>query len=356
MKTVVFAALSLLFSPILSSANQETDHDSYSACIWGDPHFATYDGLLFDCQSIGDFTYAQSDGGFLLQGRQHQFGPNAASVVKALAVRETESGATVEVTSSGEYFLDGRYVDPWLGHKDNQVRLTKEAIHFKESGIKVDFRIRRVDIIQPAEFLEICVFVPKTYAENNNVVGLLGKADGDISNDLQTADGKEEQVTASLMDSSFPLKNDHCRNNWCIKDLADSLFSFDGGSGFQASCTDPDGETVDLDGACPEHVIRCNGNNACLMDSVVFGFEAGQASLQAQAAAEVGKACACGKTCASGICVDNQCQTCKEACSRPKNEECPMPLEDQNGKNPCQNTICSYTEIRLTTIVSIFPN
>lgn len=79
---------------------------------------------------------------------------------------------------------------------------------------------------------------------------------------------------------------EYCTTNWCIRDAAESLFTYEEGSSFDefSECDAPFTSGVDLGTATSAIAELCGANEACLVDGIIGGTGDAQNSLEEQAA------------------------------------------------------------------------
>ncbi len=170
---------------------------------FGDPHVKTLDGYTYDFQAIGTFTYlASSRNDFEIQVQQQAYRNLAyASVNSALTVRDGIDRV--------EWAMDRP--DPLLNgvarpmDAGTQVKLrSRGTLRRTEDGYLFISSVGdRLTIVVSSEMVDF--YLRLASHRRGKVRGLLGNFDGDVDNDLKTADGRVIVLSAGVMDFTHPL-------------------------------------------------------------------------------------------------------------------------------------------------------
>ncbi|WP_394554965.1 VWD domain-containing protein [Agromyces sp. MMS24-JH15] len=214
---------------------------------WGDPHLATFDGLRFDMMTRGEFVVARDEqDGFEVQGRQEAVrgGTGVASGNSAIAIavdghRMTLTGDGFSLDAEVVTRVDGRVVGT------DDFALGSARVVRDES----DYGSRRWTVtladggtVQATWTAWFFVDLSFDAERASRLVGLLGSADGDASNDLSLPDGTVLPPDADL--------EDDWAQSWWVDDES-SLFDYDAGrtpESYRGAAGDPAvlrGEEVD---------------------------------------------------------------------------------------------------------------
>jgi hypothetical protein len=322
--------------PINTSTTKTTPITFNKACLSGDPHLTTFDGLQWDCQSVGEHIIMKSTlTRRQVQGRFTRVGTRDVSVMHGIAIQD-EGGAAIplvqltipQVTMEGDgittlvdakngcklqLFVDGATYDLAQGFKSAQVEIKSAgsmtySIKYTESQFTVTVRMG----FWNGCLLNACVQVPKS----DTVVGLLGKPDGNAQNDWMTRAGEAVPVPAAQIDRVKKVAYDYCRNNWCLKtaDKGLSLFKynqvgFDFKYFMQCDLEYGVSDVEFIDTVTKEVADFCKTDLPCLMDGVAGGIEGAKQTrfnkleLQDTQCKKEGGACDAG-CCAGFTCVD----------------------------------------------------
>lgn len=253
------------------------------ACVWGDPHVNTYDGLNYDCQGQGDYVLQRGlDTGLELQARFKNVGDNQASVTKHISIKTGfPNEPTVEIDTTYNYmryYADGEEVA--LEHKfitEGTYAFERPNIHFiykwpdryfwfPQSGISLHYRFKRSKKL--GTYLNACLCVPDDVKEKN-FVGMFGSPDGKPGNDFMDRTGKDLEHGGN---TPWQFGYDHCTKNWCIDDNNDNNFLKPGNP---EDCKIPYDPTIENEVKNAPKALRdvCGTNTACLIDGAVGSVE-----------------------------------------------------------------------------------
>jgi len=170
---------------------------------FADPHLKTLDGYTYDFQAIGNFTYfATNRNDVEIQVQQQAYKDlRYASINSALAVRDGAdriewaidrpdpllNGVAKPMTAGSEMKLRSR----------GMLRRTADGYLFLSSaGDRLTVRVS-------SEMLDF--YLRPAPHRRGKVRGLLGNFDGDVDNDLKTADGRLIALSSGAMDYNHPL-------------------------------------------------------------------------------------------------------------------------------------------------------
>lgn len=271
------------------------------ACLSGDPHITTFDGFQWDCQGHGEFVMAKS----LItqreiQGRFKQFGNRGGvSIARGFVIQdegdtpkvqitspETRSGFAQEFGSSRcrlQLFVDNKQED-LFNFENDKVRVERLSngstirVSYKDSGLRVELRVGGGTNCM----MNICLSMPES---NDQLVGLLGSPDREISNDWMDKSGTVVAGRTRRGKAAY----DYCVQNWCIRDEKESLFFYNQiGANFPhfSRCDLPhNGKVVEqlLHEITPEIEALCGTRLSCLEDAVFGGIEMARDALLMQA-------------------------------------------------------------------------
>ncbi|MEP4194439.1 MAG: Calx-beta domain-containing protein [Aliishimia sp.] len=197
------------------------------ADVFGDPHIVTLDGLGYDFQAVGEYVLIESTmlddpRDFQVQVRFEPLpGSDLVSVTTRMAV--DVNGKTIEIDAVGDnpLLVDGVTIsaeDLATGALDVDDDGRLDVFFDEELGtftivlndLNEQLMVKNVDGV-----LNICVFLSSAEGGHaNNVQGLMGNADGDISNDLMLRDS-----TTTFVDPTFEELYVTYANSWEVTDV-----------------------------------------------------------------------------------------------------------------------------------------
>jgi len=321
---------------------------------WGDPHVVPFDGGQWDCQGTGEFVLAKATLNdyaydFEAHTRYWRFDRTGInySFTTGLAMKQD---VTVQLTIAEKVypystmFADlpvNFYVDgvPRLltqGSGDHRVIATVDGFNvmlfFVSTGIAATIHVRPNSvsghIIDIPGSLTTYICLPDDNPDIVDVMGLLGTPNEDLSDDWMDVNG-------NTINKGSTNAFDYCTNTWCIRDEAQSLFTYDEGYDFAHYERCDDGKnTRHLEEATPEPSDKVkeicaavDDNEGCLLDGANGGVPAAEIAVEAitglnnkkieskKAMTTDDVACCSSdfKTCDAG-CSDkkHQCATCRE--------------------------------------------
>ena len=255
-----------------------------------DPHIVTLDGLSFDCQARGEFTMVKSlDSLFHIQGRFTKAAMSGvgatASVTSGIVIRETDApliqvsydsnvANSVQACSSAVKLYENGIAKPLPPASTTNVSISilnnDEIVLMYSSGLEMHIYIRYSESF--GCFFSQWTVLPENYRSNETLTGLLGNANGDPNDDWQTKLG----ATLPTPDSNFALFQggyDYCRTEWCLRNVADSLFTYGNGESFATyfDCDAPYSSALEdaVATISPEIRTICGTSMECLIDGAV---------------------------------------------------------------------------------------
>lgn len=213
------------------------------------------DRLRFDCQVGGEFTTVTSleDPTFQIQERFTSVGSNfcsQASVSTGVAIHDV--GQTFQISTprssngTGLNMIGGCPIDFYfnetattlgtdLGDASEAtvaVSGTRINIEYKQTFVSIDITVRESASFG-CHFL-VQVFMPTAYRTGSTILGLLGTPNGLRSDDWRSPNGTILSTPSTAEESIFSTSYNYCRENWCIKDNASSVFVYGEGESFDA--------------------------------------------------------------------------------------------------------------------------
>ena len=169
----------------------------------GEPHVKTLDGYAYDFQAIGTFTYlASARNDFEIQVQQQAYRSlRYVSFNSAVAVRDGADRI--------EWSIDRP--DPLLNGvarpmaEGSEVKLRSRGIlrRTPEGYLFVSSAGDRLIVVASTEMVDF--YLRPARHRRGKVRGLLGNFDGDVDNDMTTADGRLIAVSTGVMDFYHPL-------------------------------------------------------------------------------------------------------------------------------------------------------
>ena len=263
------------------------------AWIYGDPHITTMDGLEFDCQARGEFSLLKSlDSPFHIQSRftkvsSPDISDATASVTSGLVIRESEQSPLIQVSLregtadsiEGCFNLiqlyENRIERPLSsGASSSSVTISvlndEIIIAFSGAGVEVHMYVKSSASF--GCFFTHWIYLPDNYRSGERFVGLLGNVNGDPDDDWLTKEGGI-LPTPSTSEALFQGGYNYCREEWCVRSVSDSLFTYDVDESF-ALYFDCDAEYETgledaVENAPPELKNICGENVKCIIDGLV---------------------------------------------------------------------------------------
>jgi hypothetical protein len=267
------------------------------ACLSGDPHITTFDGLNWDCQSVGEHILFKSlVTRRQVQGRFTRVLDMDVSVMQAVVIQDEGDVYIPKVqlsmpVASGEGLTtvvgtNNCKLQLWVDDKIQDLKLgfRNEHVEIKLDGVTVSIKYLESKFLSTVRMsywngclLNACFEVPTS----DTIVGMMGNPDGNAQNDWMTRTGDVVPVPPDQIDRLKRKAYDYCRNNWCIKtaDKSLSLFEYNqAGFNFEHfnRCDLEYGTRIVefVDDADEDMVAFCKGDMPCLMDAIVGGLEA----------------------------------------------------------------------------------
>jgi ribosomal protein L18E len=191
---------------------------------WGDPHYVTSDGLIYDMQACGEFVLVEtrnvSDPSPLtVQTRTAMYGPNV-SVNTAVATLVDGHRVTIDTLETEPLRIDGQVATIESG---DSVALGGGQIHYDAGVYSIVFPTQeRLIVTDRGSYVDVrlCASADRP---DGSLHGLLGNFDGNVANDLATRDG-----TVLPTQPTFAQLYDTFANSWRITQ-AESLFDYRAG-------------------------------------------------------------------------------------------------------------------------------
>jgi hypothetical protein len=191
---------------------------------WGDPHYVTADGLIYDMQACGEFVLVEtrnvSDPSPLtVQTRTAMYGPNV-SVNTAVATLVDGHRVTIDTLETEPLRIDGQVMTIASG---DSVALGGGQIHYDAGVYSIVFPTQeRLIVTDRGSYVDVrlCASADRP---DGSLHGLLGNFDGNVANDLATRDG-----TVLPTQPTFAQLYDTFANSWRITQ-AESLFDYRAG-------------------------------------------------------------------------------------------------------------------------------
>ncbi len=172
---------------------------SIAGAAWGDPHLITFDGLMYDFQSAGEFVLVQSTDEANPLEMQIRTTPvsDVVSVVTAFATEVGDTRVTINALEEVPLRIDG--VETAFD-TSGPVTVGDGDLFFDGQTITITYGSGdqvRVDLFE--DFLSVQPFLDEVLRPSA-VQGLLGNADGVTTNDLAAPDGTPFDQPLSFTD------------------------------------------------------------------------------------------------------------------------------------------------------------
>jgi len=257
-----------------------------------------------------------------------------------------------------QFFVDGDQYDIYeYEHPDDKVRVTVSTIGrievlYPESGLSIALSMTYWN----GCLLNSCITIPRC---GDDIVGLLGNPDGNAANDWMTRDGTPVPIPQNddLRHHSVAAFN-YCQENWCIRDEAESLFTYNQvGLDYEdfAMCDLPFKTMIRdhiLDKVTPEITEVCGEDIDCITDAVMGDIESARIAKNMRAGElheecrPRGGECFDGNCCDGLVCRQNHGITgtiCMDPDAIARQPECLLETAMCGpGKDPCcDGMICS---------------
>ena len=208
------------------------------ADIFGDPHLVTLDGLGYDFQAAGEFTLVENTSGADLnvQVRTEPVpGSDLVSVITAMAT-DMGQGASIMIDAfaAPALLVDGVATEVTPTGADPITVGDGQVFFDGETYIVVFGSGEALSIKVFDGFMNVCVFLDPA-RDNDSVRGLLGNANGDLSDDFALRDGSpipESEITIAdgVPSLDFDFLYGAFADSWRITDDS-SLFVYSGETG-----------------------------------------------------------------------------------------------------------------------------
>ncbi|MBN8455469.1 VWD domain-containing protein [Accumulibacter sp.] len=190
--SVLLSALSSNVQPGRLQATGTIVDDEQVECgyAWGDPHYVTADGLVYDMQSCGEFVLVETSSSsdpnpVIVQTRTALYGPNV-SVNTAVATLVDGHRVTINTYANEPLRIDGSEQSLAPGES---TALGAGRIHFDGSVYSITYPSSEHLIVSDRGSYIDVRFCASADRPDGSLRGLLGNFDGNAANDLATRDG-----------------------------------------------------------------------------------------------------------------------------------------------------------------------
>lgn len=204
----------------------------------GDPHFFTFDGAAYSFQAAGEFLLLdETDGSLQIQARQEPV-VNGLSITTAVATIVDDQQIMIDARDEEPVQINGTPtpIEDFSSIEVGNGRIFREdnifTVVYPGDDGEVNDGDERLLVELQGDRLDLELQIADDRA--GGLVGLFGDADGDMSNDLATAEG--EILAAPL---EFDELYGDFRDSWLIDTVEESLFTYDEGES-PASFFQPD--------------------------------------------------------------------------------------------------------------------
>jgi len=114
--------------------------------------------------------------------------------------------------------------------------------------------------------------LPVNYRPGETILGLLGTPNGNMADDWRTPDGTIITAPTTDKERLFSTSYNYCVENWCIKDSANSIFTYRPGESFDDinKCDADYSDDIELSVADPPQELLdvCGSSIACIVDGL----------------------------------------------------------------------------------------
>ncbi|CAI4230108.1 unnamed protein product [Auanema sp. JU1783] len=175
--------------PVGSSGNplKSCNYKTVQACVNGDPHYTTYDGLYYDYQGTCpyDFTYPcnnQSLFSFRVVGKNHQIYNGVSTPAE---VEVTFFGQNIHVDArNNRLFINGILTNvPYYWPSKSA---TKYSVKYYAGAFQI---VSNQMISVSMSYGRMCVSVPQSLKGSDVLCGIAGNFDNDYKNDVRYKNG-----------------------------------------------------------------------------------------------------------------------------------------------------------------------
>jgi von Willebrand factor type D domain len=220
---------------------------------------STFDDFDYSCRADGEFILARATkkgsekATFEVQGRFENFHPSKLSSMPRGVVIKDADFPTVQISvpsdmkqknangkpdkdaPSGQCPIDlyvGKVYQPFTSSYSNEgVRVEKVGqegretvvIYYPTSGVQITATVKQSSWLGCYLVVKLCL--PDDYLADDDMVGLFGSRDNDMTNDWMNRKGKTLSMKKS--DKRFKAAFKYCTENWCIPTQEESLFAYD---------------------------------------------------------------------------------------------------------------------------------
>jgi len=245
-----------------------------------------------------------------------------------------------------QLLVDGQYRDLSTDYRSDLVTVQTKGntvtVRYPQSQFQV---LIDTSVLLDQCNLNVIVTVPVTPAGIQSV-GLLGSIDANATNDWKVPDG-----TIRINDRQPQSEYDYCTVNWCIRDPAQSLFTYEEGYGHSdiSRCNLPYSADSSIEKASAEIWERCQHDERCVVDALGANLYFALSALQVRnAAAQVsrsgyGGACNSDADCWEPmLCMNNKCLDAPPKCMWDRGDCSTVPCCDgkcvslNSGAQQCQ--------------------
>ncbi|XP_064398468.1 sushi domain-containing protein 2-like isoform X2 [Halichondria panicea] len=317
------------------------------ACIFGDPHIITLDGLKYTFNGKGEFTMIEtSDNSFTLQGRMETIlnsdgTPTLGTVFTALVAREESTNTTVQ------FNLQGNGAQVHVNHRiinfdDVNSEIIKENVTVASNAAKsfsAVFKLGAKMEIKVENGIISVMLITLPNSLKGKTRGLMGTFNEDTSDDLvPKSEEKAIPSNSSLEDIHYMFGM-----TWILKSASESLFTYNAGESFILSY-DPNFNPVfettfknaDLEDKARE---VCGNDEYCLFDiATTNNVKIGMATMRGVESfdemVEMAVPIVCDPPCVNGACVQNNNCSCNEGY---EGDTCDVSVVSACDTNICEN-------------------
>jgi hypothetical protein len=242
----------VLILPFCLSFIVEVTEESCAARGWGDPHIVTFDGLRYDVHVKGELTFLKSlDSTFEIQARTEAVENHSGkpAVTTGIVVYENDDLPKIQVSLALDAVNSENvetlarcpiqlYVDGVSKPLSGGTGSSGASVHTEGTKIIIQYPSTQLKVVVAVQsWMQTCHFTADYILADcrpgENIVGILGSPDGEWRDDWMERDGTKLDLPTPLgRGTTFAPAFNYTRDNWCLLQASDSLFTYERGTNF----------------------------------------------------------------------------------------------------------------------------